>query len=80
MARYSGTFLAAAVQFARLAWRAIRLGSDDKQKSKEGELEDDDSDDTVKLEDFQEAQNNHYHKDIMEALKNYPKLSVVNSS
>lgn len=53
---------------------------DDKQKSKEGELEDDDSDDTVKLEDFQEAQNNHYHKDIMEALKNYPKLSVVNSS
>lgn len=40
----------------------------------------DESDDTVKLEDFQEAQNNHYHKDIMEALKTYPKLSVINST
>jgi hypothetical protein len=56
-------------------------------KSKEGnqnhDLEDnksDESDDTVKLEDFQEAQNNHYHKDIMEALKSYPKLSVINST
>jgi hypothetical protein len=25
----------------------------------------DESDDTVKLEDFQEAQNDHYHNDIM---------------
>ena len=40
----------------------------------------DESDDTVKLEDFQEAQNNHYHKDIMEALKNHSKLSVINTN
>lgn len=51
-----------------------------KRKEEQQENGSDESDDTVKLEDFQEAQNNHYHKDIMEALKNYPKLSVINSN
>lgn len=40
----------------------------------------DESDDTVKLEDFQEAQNDHYHNDIMNALKSYPKSSLMQSS
>ena len=35
------------------------------------------SDDTVKLEDFQEAQNDTYHNDIMQALKSYPKYSIT---
>jgi hypothetical protein len=40
-------------------------------KNEEIAKEDDDSaesDDTVKLEDFQEAQNDHYRQDIIDAL------------
>ena len=35
------------------------------------------SDDTVKLEDFQEAQNDSYHNDILQAIKSQPKSSFV---
>ena len=60
---------------------AASVAHNQRVKTKEADdkcdYDSDESDDTVKLEDFQEEQNDHYHNDIMQALKSYPKSSLV---